>query len=152
MNLPEIIELKIVSGDANDLSNLIVTMKIKSGRKNPYYIRFPKTDEGGSTSLVKNDLIGQFKDHWEEAVMDYDGTLETAKPVVEFSLFDSTWLEENKNAALSWPLLKHEKEKWQSRQELYDYLTSSNNRKFNCEPVNFDLSKSSQIVLEVNAI
>ena len=152
MDLPEKIELKLKSGNAIDLSNVIVEMKVQAGRKNPYYIQFPKTDRDGFASLEKNDFIGQFKDHWDEALMDYDGTPETADPIVEISLFDSSWLEENKKAALSWPLLKHEKHKWRSRREQYDYLTSTSNHKFECERVVVDLGESNQIVLPVKGI
>jgi len=150
MDLPEKIDLKLKLDDAVDLSDVIVEMKVQAGRKNPYYIRFPKTDEYGRTSLTKKDFIGQFKDHWDEALMDYDGTPESANPIVEISLFDSKWLEENKETALSWPLLKHEKLIWNSRQELYDYLISNSNRKFHCDTVSVDLQRASQIELVID--
>jgi hypothetical protein len=34
--------------DCNDLSGLIIQLRVRAGRKNPYYVFFPKTDTGGT--------------------------------------------------------------------------------------------------------
>lgn len=149
MRVPENVRVRVVCGDATDLSGLIVGLTVRAGRKNPYLIYFPKTDSAGVASLTRNDIVGQFHDHWEASLMDHDGTLETADPLVGVSLHDPLWLRENREAALAWPLLPHERTKWRSRQEQYRYRTSARNSRFVATPLEVDLEGSSDIVLPV---
>jgi len=152
MNIPEVIELKTESEGDKPLSDVIVEMKVSAGRKNPYYIYFPKSDAAGSASLTKEEFIGQFKDFWEMGVMDYDGTPESADPIVVISLFDSSWLVENRKLALAWPLLNYERQKWDSRQEQYDYMVNNRNSEYSYLSLSVDVHKTQQIVFLVNEL
>jgi hypothetical protein len=149
MNIPETIFAQVSCKSCTDLGDIIIQLKVKAGRKNPYYIYFPKTESSGKTSLTRDDFIGQFKDHWEMGLMDYDGTPETANSVVEFTLFDPTWLVENKKLALVWPLLNHEKTKWKNRGQQYTFMTNCRNLEFKCRSIKVDLTKTDQIKLEI---
>ena len=149
MNIPENIFAEISCENCDDLSNVIIQLKVKAGRKNPFYITFPKTDASGKTSINRNDFIGQFRDHWEMGLMDYDGTPETANPIVEVSLFDPTWLTENKELAMAWPLLKYEETKWSNRKQKYEYMTMCENLKYYSQSMEIDLSKTDKIKFRV---
>ncbi len=149
MKVPEKMYLQIECKNETDLKDLIVQLKVRSGRKNPYYIFLPKTDEDGKSVLSKDDFIGQFEDHFETGLMDYDGSAETANPEVEVSLFDPTWMMGNKKLAMAWPLLKNEKPKWNSREEQYSYMVSCKNPKFKMKPLMFNIEKSNRISVNI---
>jgi hypothetical protein len=149
MKLPDKIYLQIECKKETDLVDLIVQLKVRSGRKNPYYIFFPKTDENGKSILSNDDFIGQFEDHFESGLMDYDGSVETARPEVEVSLFDPTWLLNNKNLAMAWPLLKNEKPKWRSRWEQYSYMISCVNLKYKLKPFTLNIEESKYIKAKI---
>src|SRR5690348_3597606 len=112
MKVPDTIQVQVRSPVDSDLSGLIVQMKVRAGRKNPYFILFPKTDVSGRATLDRAGFLGQFTDHWEAGLMDYDGGVEDASTTVEASLFDPTWLRENRGIAMAWPLLTHESTHW----------------------------------------
>lgn len=151
MNVPEIVEVEVVSADVEDLSDLIVQIKIDPGYRNPYHILFPKTDRRGISEIRRDDFIGQFDDHLEVGLMDHAaGSLNQLKPLVELSLFDDSWWLENESLVLKWPLLTHERRVWSSRREHYDYVTSSTNRAFTCRPVGIDLHKPTAFRLDVS--
>jgi len=147
MNLPDKIFAQISCEGGSNLSDIIIELKIKAGRKNSYHILFPKTDPNGTAILVRENFIGQFNDHFESGLMDYDGTIETANSTIEVSLFNPAWLIENKNLAMAWPLLKNEKLKWRTKDEQYKYLTICRNNKFDFDPIKFNLDESNQIVM-----
>lgn len=149
MKLHEKIKIKLFNENKLILENIIIQMKVISGTKNPYYIHFPKTDLNGISILTKKDFIGQFEDHYEIGLMDYNGTIESANSIVEISLFDPTWMIDNKFNSLAWPLLKNEKLQWNSRDEKYKYMTSSNNLNFYIDPVSIDLNVISLIELNL---
>ena len=149
MNVPERLTVQLQSQSADDLSGLIVEFKVIAGRKNPYFIRFPKTDSFGRAELTRDEFIGQFKDHREMGLMDYDGSIESASPVVEASLFDPAWSINNRKLALAWPLLAHERAKWSSREQEYAYRISCRNPLFAAEAARADLSESQQIRLQI---
>ena len=149
MKLPDKIHLQIECHKKTDLKGLIVQLKVRSGKKNPYYIFFPKTDEDGKSILSRDDFMGQFEDHFESGLMDYDGSVETARPDVEVSLFDPTWLLNNKHLAMAWPLLKNERPKWNSREEQYDYMISCTNLKYQLKPFMFNIEESKYIKANV---
>lgn len=152
MNLPEQLVLRVEAAGNNDLSGIIVQMKVRAGRKNPYFIYFPKTDLDGVARLSREDFVGQFKDHWEIGLMDYNGTPESADPAVEVSLFNPSWLIKNRKLALAWPLLEHEKRRWSSREEQYNYMVNNRNSHFSCAAISVDLEKTPQFVLRVNGL
>lgn len=152
MNLPDIIYAELSCNNCNNSNNLmdiIIQIKIKAGNKNPYFIYFPKTDAFGKTFLKKEDLIGQFQDHWEMALMDYNGSLETASSKIEVNLFDPTWFIKNKKLAMAYPLLKNELNKWINREQQYEYMITCRNLQFNCKSIVIDLNKTDHIVLKV---
>ena len=149
MVLPEIIHINVLSKNQIELHDLIFEIKVISGTKNNYHIFFPKTDRNGKAKLLKSDFIGQFTDHYEMGLMDYNGTIETANSKVEVCLYDPKWLNENPLLALAWPLLKNEKEKWRNRQEQYDYFISSRNSIFYFNPITFDLNVNYEFVVEI---
>jgi len=151
MKVPEVIILQVKSSGSVSVGELIVQLKVLAGRKNPYFIHFPKTDSAGHAQLTREDFIGQFKDHWESGLMDYAGTPESAAPTVDVSLFDPSWLIENRSLAMAWPLLTHEKTKWKSKNEQYRYKASCRNPEYQSGPVVADLSRTNEIVLQVRA-
>lgn len=51
--------------------------------------------------MAKNNFIGQFEDHWEMALVDYNGGIESANDNVEVYLYDPNWSIENKNLCLA---------------------------------------------------
>ena len=147
MKVPERIRVRIDCDGDTDLSGLIVALTVKAGHKNPYRICFPKTDRSGIASLTRDDFVGQFKDHWEGGLMDHNGTPDSADSTVRVDLYDPRWSIDNREAALAWPLLPHERTKWSSREEEYRYRTSTRNTEFAVSPIDVDLEKTSDIVL-----
>jgi len=130
MTLPPQIELRARCADAGDLSGIVFEMQITAGTKNPYTILFPKTTSDGHTVLPAAEVIGQFTDHWEMALMDYNGTLENAVDIATIRLFDPAPTREHYSSLLAWPLFTHESTRWQSRQQVLDYLISCRNEQF----------------------
>ena len=139
MIIPDLIEINIQCKHYSELQDIIIQMVIFSGTKNHYTICFPKTDSFGNSKLYKSDIIGQFEDHYESGIMDYNGTIESASSVVAISLFDDTFFKNNKPLVLAWPLLHNEKRTWQSRKDYYDYLVMNRNSYFNGQVLNVDL-------------
>lgn len=150
MKIPELITVHVESPGESDLSGIIVELMVTTGRKNPYRIYFPKTDGSGVATLTRDDFVGQFTDHWEAGLMDYSGNPESADSTVRVALYDPSWSLENRDAALAWPLLKHERTKCSSRDEQYRYRTSSRNKEFLVSPIMVDLESTSDIVLPVH--
>jgi len=130
MTLPPIIHLKVDCPKGGDLSGLIFQLRVTSGTKNPYYIYFPKTGVDGTTQITSEDFRGQFTDHYEMGFMDYNGTVETAGDVFGVELYDPRQMEKQKETLSHWPLLKHERKLWKSRQEFIEYFLSCRNREF----------------------
>ena len=149
MELPRVLRLRVHAPSETDLSGLIVQLTVQAGRKNPYRIRFPLTNESGQSELTRDDFIGQFKDHWEEGLMDYDGSINTASPVVEVSLYDPTWSIENRELEMAWPLLKHERTKWFSREQEYLDRVSCRNSTFTADQILINLEHTSDVDLVV---
>jgi hypothetical protein len=149
MKLPKKINVQLVSDSPINLDGLIVMLKVKSGTKNPYYIQFPKTNLQGVAQLTQEDFIGQFMDHFEEALMDYNGTIESAEPIVEISLFDPTWTMKNKKLALAYPLFKHEATKWKTRKAEYNNRITCRNLEFSDSPLGVDIENTDVIKFKV---
>jgi len=141
--------VQLMCDSVSDLSGIIVELTVTTGLKNPYHIYFPKTDSRGIATLTSDDFVGQFTDHWEAGLMDHSGTIDTAESTVRVGLYDPSWSVDNRDAALAWPLLKHERTKWSSRDEEYRYRTSSRNSEFSASPITIDLEKRSSIVLRL---
>lgn len=149
MRVPKRISVGVTSIDAVDLGSLIVQITIDPGHRNPYRILLPKTDSAGKSEINRDEFIGQFDDHLEIGLMDHAGPLHRLRPTVDMSLFDDSWWRENKGLALEWPLLTHESRIWSSRQQHYDYITSSNNRAFECRPARVNLHETAIVQLAV---
>jgi hypothetical protein len=131
---------------------VIVQIKVRSGTKNPYFIYLPKTDRSGSATITRDDFVGQFEDHFESGLMDYNGTVEDANPMVEARLYDPTWALRNEHLAMAWPLLTHERTKWKSRREAYEYLTSCRNLHFDVTPVEMNIERRPTIDLVATSL
>ncbi len=149
MDLPESIEIQVHDKSRRPVEGIIIEVKVKSGTKNPYIILSPKTDSDGKTTITKQDFIGQFKDHWEMGLMDYNGTIESANQNVELYLYNPSWAIENKHLCMAWPLLKNEISLWSSRAEKYDYLISCVNPKYKAKKAVVDIEKTNLITVEV---
>jgi len=147
MNLPDVITIKVIC--KKEISNIITCLKVKAGNKNPYHICFPKSDGNGIARLLKSEFVGQFADHLEQGLMDYNGTIETADPEVEVYLFDPTLMLKNRDLYLAWPLFKHEKLRWKSREELYDYMTSCSNKNYKGEIKVINLELLNNIIYKI---
>ena len=130
MTLPPQIELRARCAAADNLSGLILMMQLTAGYKNPYCIFFPKTDTHGHTRLTAEDIRGQFSDHREEALMDYDGSIEEANDLVTIHLWDPRSFREHYNELLSWPVFSHQQKRWRTRREYQDYMASCHNDEF----------------------
>lgn len=78
MKAPNKLTVQIKSDFPTKVENIISVVKVRSGTKNPFYILFPKTDSQGVAKLTQDDFVGQLIDHFEEALMDYNGTIESA--------------------------------------------------------------------------
>jgi hypothetical protein len=130
MTLPPIIKLIIDCPEGGDLSGLIFQMQVSSGTKNPFYIRFLKTATDGASQITADDFRGQFNDHYEMGLMDFNGSIETAGEMVRLALFDPQNMSEQQAVLSRWPLFKHEQKVWQSRREFIDYHLSCCNRDF----------------------
>lgn len=149
MKVPDQLTVRVSAPHEADLSGFIVELTVTAGRKNPYRIYFPKTDPSGVATLARNDFTGQFTDHWEGGLMDHDGTLKSAEPLVKVGLYDASWSIANREASLAWPLLSHERTKWRSRAEQYHYRTTSRNNEFDASPIVVDLEKTMEFALPV---
>lgn len=130
MTLPLVITVKVDCPEDGDLSGLIFTMKVIAGSKNPFHICFPKTSKDGVASITAEDFRGQFADHYEMGLMDYNGSVEVASDIVSFSLFDSRPMMRHREELSRWPLFKNEREVWGSRQDRIDYFLSCRNPEF----------------------
>lgn len=142
MHVPDRITVHVTSDEGADVSGIIIQMTVTTGQKNPYYVSFPKTDTAGIATLTRDDFIGQFEDHWESGLMDHAGTPEDADCRVVVKLYDPSWSIANRDLALAWPLLKHERTKWSSREEEYQSRVSSRNRDFIATPITVDLHQT----------
>lgn len=149
MKLPHKIKVILESDKDADLRDIIVQLKVRAGNKNPYYIYFPKTNRSGASTLTQEDFIGQFKDHWEKGLMDYNGDINSANPNLEVSIFDPTWLLKNRKLALAWPLLKYEEIKWRTRKEQYEYMIGCKNKDFKGTPIMINLEKESEFKMSI---
>jgi hypothetical protein len=72
----------------------------------------------------------QFTDHWDMALMDYNGSLEDANELVTIHLWNAAPLREGYDELLAWPLFSYQKTRWKSRREWLDYMASCRNHEF----------------------
>ena len=149
MTLPPQIELRARCAQADDLSDLIFRMQITAGYKNPYGIFFPKTDSVGHTRLTAEDIKGQFTDHWEEALTDYNGSIEDANELVTIRLWDPAQFREGYDELLAWPLFTYERTRWQSRRDYLDYMASCRNDEFTFEGISLRLPGTSLLYVSL---
>lgn len=132
--------------EGGDPSGIILQVTVRSGHRNPYQILMPKTQLSGQTELSRDEFIGQFKDHWEYALMDHNGTPENASPVVTVRLFDRSMFLASRQSLLSLPLLTHERKRWQSREQWFEYHASCRNHEFAAPAADVDLEVSPEFV------
>jgi len=149
MNLPESIGIEVKDKSGRPIEGIIIEIRIESGTKNSYKILSPKTGLDGKTQITRSDFIGQFEDHWEMGLMDYNGTIESANQNVEAYLYDPGWAIENKGLCLAWPLLKNEVPLWGSRTEKYEYLISCVNSKYKTKQQKINISIVNNINLKI---
>ena len=95
-----------------------------AGYKNPYSIFFPGQTERGHSRLTAKEIEMQFTDHWDMALMDYNGSLEDANELVTIHLWDPCSLREDSEQVFAWSLFSYEKTRWKSRREWFDYMAS----------------------------
>ena len=152
MTLPPQIELRARCAEADDLFGLIFRMQISAGYKNPYGILFPKTDSAGHTRLTAEDIKGQFTDHWEEALMDYNGSIEDANELVTIRLWDPALLREGYDELLAWSLFTHQRARWQSRREYLDYMASCRNDEFRFDGISVHLPETTLLYVSLRRV
>ena len=152
MRVPETISIQLQCQDAVDLSGIICEIEIAAGSKNLYYIVFPKTDQNGRSSLSADDVKGQFEDHWEQGLMDYNGTLDSASPMVAVRLHNRKQAASAEKTLRAWPLLKGQISKWRSRAEQVDYLLSSRNDLFHMRLIYWNLEKEPAKNIQIRAL
>src|SRR5690606_42082787 len=139
-----------LSNEAMPPAEIIVGMRVSAGTKNPYHIFFPKTDASGRTALDKAAVVGQFKDHWEEGLMDFNGILESAPQAATFFLFNVRDFKANLKMALAWPLLAYEKTAWGSRVEKADYFLPCRNDKYHLPEITMEVPEDGLLRLQVS--
>jgi len=149
MTLSPQIELRARCADADDLSGIIFRMQITAGYKNPYSIFFPKTDASGQTRLNAKEIDMQFTDHWDMALMDYNGSLEEAKGLVTIHLWDPCSFREHPEQILNWPLFSYEKTLWESRREWFDYIASCRNDEFTFGGISIHLPETTLLYISL---
>jgi hypothetical protein len=150
MNLPESITLKVVDARTGmAVREILFGVRVQAGRKNDYHILFPKTDVNGEACLVSDDFRGQFEDHWESGLMDYDGSVSSANPVVTLYLFDVGRYRAMSERILAWPLLKNEGGKWKSRKEKFEYISSCRNAEFRSFETQVNLEENRRIEIKI---
>ena len=149
MTLPPQIELRARCAEADDLSGIIFRMQITAGYKNPYSILFPKTDERGHTRLTAKEIEMQFTDHWDMALMDYNGSLEDANELVAIHLFEVRPFREHADTILAWPLFSYEETRWSSRREWFDYMASCRNDGFTFDSISIRLLETTLLYVSL---
>jgi len=142
VQLPVSVELLIICDQSVGIENLIVGMEVTAGRKNPFRIYFPKSDSLGKARLTDADFRGQFTDHYESGLMDYDGSIESAHDRIRLHLFDPEMMRGSMDTVQAWPLLRHERAKWKSRQEVIDYFLSCRNNLFKAKQQYVSITQS----------
>jgi hypothetical protein len=145
MKLPDEITVSAKCSDGTPVGRVILTLKVRSGTKNPYFIDFPMTDDLGFASISSADFRGQYEDHWEQGLMDYNGRIEDASPLVDVALFDTIRLRSNRRLAAAWPLLKNEIGRWTDRDQKIDNYLSSENERYTLQPFIHNLEASDHI-------
>jgi hypothetical protein len=150
MTLPPQIELRARSAEADDLSGIIFRMQITAGYKNPYSIYFPKTGEHRHTRLTAKEIEMQFKDHWDMALMDYNGSLEDANELVTIHLWDPAPLRQGYDKLLAWPLFSYEETRWKSRREWLDYMASCRNDEFSFGGISISLPETTLVYIPLH--
>jgi hypothetical protein len=151
MKLPDTLTIRAKGTPGTDVSGIIFELTVVSGTKNRYYIILPKTDSGGIACLTSQQFRGQFEDHWEAGVMDYNGTVDTAIPTVTVRLLEKNRIEQNLHVLRAWPLLKNERKWWNSREEKLQYWLSCRNDRMSMQPTSWQIENSFDIELEVRA-
>ena len=149
MTLPPKIELRARCAEADNLSGITFRMQITAGYKNPYSIYFPKTDERGHTQLTAREIEMQFTDHWDMALMDYNGSLENANELVTIHLWDPRSFRENPDDVLTWPLLSYERTRWTSRRDWFDYMASCRNDQFTSGGISIGLPETTLLYVSL---
>ena len=139
MKLTGPVQLRVVCESTPDLSGILVELHIQSGTKNSYCICFPKTDVRGRAALSRSEIIEQFEDTWESGLMDYNGDLDTANPIVTVHLVDLDNVRANLQLVLAWPLLKNERRRWASREALIHDTLASRNDLFTAQTMSLNL-------------
>lgn len=149
MTLPA--EIRIQAGCLGnaDLSELIFQLTVHSGTKNPFHIYFPKTNSNGLAVLSADDFRGQFSDHFEMGLMDYNGAIETAHERTTLALFDPAKMAQNRASLAVWPLLRHERSQWPSREARLEYLLSTRNDLFVLSPQKIELPTDGPISVTI---
>lgn len=151
MKVPELSTVQLVAGDSLDLSNVVVSVTVTTGRRNARSVYFPKTDATGRAQLHREDFVGQFADATESDLMGSWGSLDDASSVVQVQLYDPAPALSASELSLAWPLLAHEQQKWASRAAEYAYRRSCRNLEFAAEPITIDLRATTYIELHVVA-
>ena len=152
MNTPEKIVARLRSDSGVDPSGVVLQLTIRSGHRNPYEILLPKTDHSGVSELTSVELVGQFKDHWESGLMDHNGTVDSASPVVDVKLFDKRQFVASRKQLLAWPLLKHERSRWHSREDWFEYYSTCRNEEFAGPEIHVNLEKTPEFLFVVRAV
>jgi hypothetical protein len=152
MTLPPQIELRARCAEADDLFGIIFRMQMTAGYKNSYSIFFRKTDERGHTRLTAKEIEMQFTDHWDMALMDYNGSLEDANELVTIHLWDPRPLREDSEQVLAWPLFSYEKTHWKSRREWFDYMASCRNDEFTFGGISIRLPETTHVCISLRRV
>ena len=87
MNVPALITLLLVAESPLDLSGIIVSLIVTTGRRNPRRVYFAKTDIRGQAELTRDDFVGQFADATEADLMGSWGSLADAMSQVQVELY-----------------------------------------------------------------
>jgi hypothetical protein len=151
MKLPNTLTVRAKGTPGMDVSGIIFELTVASGTKNPYHIIFPKTDARGVARLSSEQFRGQFEDHWENGLMDYNGTVDSAIPTIIVQLLEKSRIRHNLHILRALPLLKNERQWWSSREEKLQYCLSYRNDQLAMEPTLWEIENRSDIEVEIRA-
>jgi hypothetical protein len=148
MTLPPQIELRARCAKADDLSGIIFRANHRRLQKPIWYL-LPEDRRAWSHQLTAKEIEMQFTDHWEMALMDYNGSLEDANELVTIHLWDPRSFREHPRNALVWELFSYERTRWNSRREWFDYMASCRNDQFTFDGISIGLSETTRLYVSL---
>ena len=81
--------------------------------------------------------------------MDYNGSIAEANEVVTIRLWDPAPLREGYDELLAWSLFTHQRTRWQSRCDYFDYMASCRNNEFTFDGISVRLPETTLLYVSL---